>query len=626
MADVIQLLPENIANQIAAGEVIQRPASVVKELMENAIDAGSTDIKVVIKEAGKSLIQVTDNGCGMSETDAQISFARHATSKIRKAQDLFSIKTMGFRGEALPSIAAIAQMEMKTRRQIDELGIRIVIEGSEIKTKEPIQCNSGTTILVKNLFFNIPVRRNFLKSNNVELKHITDEFHRIALAHPDVFFSLHHNGKELYHLPPGNLRQRLTGILGGNSNKKLVPIFEDTDVVKLSGFVGKPEFSRKTRGEQWFFVNNRFIKSQNLHQSVMSAFENLLQKDTFPLYAIFIDLDPARIDINVHPTKQEIKFDDEKVVYNYLRVAIRHALGQHSVTPSLDFDQEMSFTRNPTNFMIQPPSNESGQSSSEKSYNFNLNNTSPDQYKNNLKNWEKIFQDLNVSAETEEEIEEKPILEDGLPAVTIESTWVDAAPQEPHLKLSPTQKKTPYQIHNTYIVSPIKTGFLLIDQQNAHERILYEAFLNMLQEQSPSTQQQLFPKTMHLSPENAALLKDILSEIKLLGFDVEEFGTNTFVINGVPALLKGSNEEIQLLEVLLDQYKSNLSFSLDINENIARSMAKSASIKKGQPLSVQEMQALIDKLFACELPFKSPSGKNCFITFSLEELSKRFEP
>ncbi len=623
MADIIQLLPENIANQIAAGEVIQRPASAVKELMENAIDAGSTEVKVVVKEAGKTLLQVIDNGCGMSEKDAQLSFSRHATSKIRNAVDLFSIKTMGFRGEALPSIAAVAQVELKTRRQTDELGVRVVIEGSEIKAKEPVQCPPGTNISVKNLFFNIPVRRNFLKSNNVELKHITDEFHRIALAHPDVFFSLHHNNKELYHLPPGNLRQRLTSILGANSNKKLVPVFEETDVVKLSGFVGKPEFARKTRGEQWFFVNNRFIKSQNLHQSVMNAFENLLPLDTYPLYAIFLDLNPSRIDINVHPTKQEIKFEDEKVVYNYLRVAIRHALGQHSITPSLDFEQEMSFTRNPTNFQQSTSSDSPDLGGHKKIRDFSPE--SPGNYKLNFKNWEKIFEDLNVIPE-----EDHPgyftVMNDELPPVTIESEWKYLHAPDTPLKLNPTQKKIPYQVHGIYIVSPIKSGLMIVDQQNAHERILYEAFYKVLEEQSPSTQQQLFPKTMHLSPENAALLIDILPEIKLLGFDVEEFGANTFVINGVPALLKKNKGEIQLLEILLEQYKSNLSLSLDIHENIARSMARSASIKRGQVLGVPEMQAIIDQLFACALPYKSPSGKNCFITFSLEELTKRFEP
>ena len=345
MADVIQLLPDSIANQIAAGEVIQRPASVVKELMENAIDAGSTSVKLVVKDAGKTLIQVIDNGSGMSETDARMCFERHATSKIRKANDLFSLVTKGFRGEAMASIAAIAQVEMRTRLEGQDLGTKIIIEGSEVKKQEACQSPQGSTISVKNLFYNVPARRKFLKSNPVEMRYIMDEFQRLAIAHSDIFFSLHHNNVELFHLPPGSLRQRVVGVLGTNTNKKLVPLKEDTEILNLSGFVGKPEFAKKTRGEQLFFVNNRFIKSSYLNHAVMTAYEELLPKDTFPLYVIFIEIDPTRIDINVHPTKQEIKFDDERLVYNYLKVAVRHSLGQYSIMPTLDFEQLPAFPR-----------------------------------------------------------------------------------------------------------------------------------------------------------------------------------------------------------------------------------------------------------------------------------------
>ncbi|MFT6320836.1 MAG: DNA mismatch repair protein MutL, partial [Granulosicoccus sp.] len=347
MADVIQLLPDSIANQIAAGEVIQRPASVVKELMENSIDAGSTQIKLIIKDAGKTLIQVIDNGCGMSETDARMSFERHATSKIREAKDLFAIKTMGFRGEAMASIAAIAQVEMKTRKHNEDVGVRLMMEGSEIKSQEPCQCNAGTSISIKNLFYNVPARRNFLKTTTVEMRHIIDEFQRVALANPDIFFSLHHNGTEVFHLPESNLRQRIVNIFGQHSNKKLVPVLEETEALSLEGFVGKPEFAKKTRGEQFFFVNRRFIKSGYLNHALMGAYEDVLAKDTYPLYVIFIEIDPARIDINVHPTKQEIKFDDERLVYNYLKVSVRHALGQYSITPTLDFDQEQILNNHP---------------------------------------------------------------------------------------------------------------------------------------------------------------------------------------------------------------------------------------------------------------------------------------
>ncbi len=626
MADVIQLLPDSIANQIAAGEVIQRPASVVKELMENAIDAGSTSVKLMIKDAGKTLIQVVDNGCGMSVTDARLSFERHATSKIRSAKDLFSIRTMGFRGEALASIASVAQVELKTKRQIDELGTRIMIAGSEIKSQEPCEGTSGTSISVKNLFFNIPARRNFLKSDNVEVKHITDEFQRVAMAHPDVFFSFHHNDNELFHLPPGNFRQRVAAVLGTNSNKKLVPVQEDTDVVKLKGFVGKPEFAKKTRGDQWFFVNNRFIKSSFLHQAVTSAFENLLPKDTHPLYVIFIEIDPSRIDINVHPTKQEIKFEDDKLVHNYLRVAIRHALGQHSITPSLDFDQETSFTAGSPR---QYPGNidrSTNFTSSTLADKISLESKSDrSRHDSNLANWEKLYEGLKQVDEEETATTSLfPSESIDLPAITIESEWTSPRTNEEKSNVHYVQS-APFQIHSTYIVSQIKSGFILIDQQNAHERILYEQFLKILNQQEPSTQQQLFPKTIILSVGDFELLKSILPEINLLGFDLQEFGKNTFVVNGLPSILVDKVDETQLIEALLEQYKQNLELRLDAKENISTAMAKSAAIKRGQTLTIEEMKSLIDQLFACELPFKSPSGKNCFITYGLDELAKRFD-
>lgn len=623
MADIIQLLPDAIANQIAAGEVIQRPASVVKELMENAIDAGSTSVKLIVKDAGKTLIQVIDNGCGMSETDARMSFERHATSKIRRAEDLFAIRTMGFRGEALASIAAIAQVEMRTRKHKDELGTRIVVEGSELIKQEPCQCPAGTSISVKNLFFNVPARRNFLKSNTVEMRHIMDEFQRVALAHPDLFFSLHHNSAELFHLPPGNLRQRVTGVLGSHTNKKLVPIKEETDIIRLEGYAGKPEFAKKTRGDQLFFVNGRFIKSGYLHHAVMGAYEGLLAADNYPLYVIFIDIDPAKIDINVHPTKQEIKFEDEKLVYNYLKVTVRHALGQHHITPTLDFEQEGSFSparippparRDVT--VDQPggakPSSGAGQ-------------TMPrpgELQKKNLQRWEDLYADLEEAAG--EELAAQVENSSGPAPITIESSFSEEKTlDDDHRGFSKSQKD-PYQVHAAYIVSHIKSGFLLIDQQAAHERILYERYLKILNEQAASSQQQLFPRTLELAPAEAATLKEILEKVNLLGFDIQTFGARTFVINGVPAELAGKKDETKVIETLLEQFRKNLDFKLDIQENIARSMARSAAIKRGQTLAAPEMQSLIDQLFACSLPFKSPNGRNCFITFELNELEKQF--
>ncbi|MEQ8705045.1 MAG: DNA mismatch repair endonuclease MutL [Phaeodactylibacter sp.] len=624
MADLIQLLPDAIANQIAAGEVIQRPASAVKELMENAIDAGATELKLVIKDAGKGLIQVIDNGCGMSETDARMAFERHATSKIRAAQDLFAIRTMGFRGEALASIAAIAQVEIKTRRHSDELGTRILIEGSEVKTQEPCQCPQGTTISIKNLFFNVPARRNFLKSNPVEMRHINDEFQRIAIANSDIFFSLHHNNNEVFHLPAGKLRQRLIGVFGNPSNKKLVPVAEETEVLRLNGYVGKPEFAKKTRGEQYFFVNNRYIKSNYLNHAVVSAYEELLPNGTYPLYVIFIDIDPRRIDINVHPTKQEIKFEDERLVYNYLRVAVRHALGQYNIMPSLDFEQDPTFSQSAP---IRPrPQQEStvnrtdaGGGSQKSAASGNPDETS--RHSSNLRHWQDVYEGLD-EFDTESSA---PALTEGRndEPLTLESDWQEE--QAPASGEQPQKKKSPTQLHNNYIITQIKSGLMLLDQQAAHERILYEQYLNVLAQQKSTTQKQLFPRTLSLPPADAALLKELLEPVNQLGFDIQEFGANTFVINGVPAELAGKQDDLQTIESLLEQYKSNQELNLGTHENIARAMARSAAIKKGKVLETNEMQTLIDQLFGCQIPYLSPSGRRCFITMELDELAKRFE-
>lgn len=633
MADVIQLLPDSIANQIAAGEVIQRPASVVKELMENSIDAGSTQIKLIVKDAGKTLIQVIDNGCGMSETDARMSFERHATSKIRAAKDLFAIKTMGFRGEAMASIAAIAQVEMKTRKHNEDIGVRLTIEGSEIKSQEPCQCNAGTSLSIKNLFYNVPARRNFLKTTTVEMRHIIDEFQRVALANPDIFFSLHHNGTEVFHLPESNLRQRIVNMFGQNSNKKLVPVLEETDALRLEGFVGKPEFAKKTRGEQFFFVNRRFIKSGYLNHALMGAYEDVLPKDTYPLYVIFIEIDPARIDINVHPTKQEIKFDDERLVYNYLKVSVRHALGQYSITPTLDFDQEQILNNHPLPSMSESRreanstpsflggtegSTSSGTTSGGERYetfSSKANNSPLDS--SNLQNWKKMYDGLDEFDQPQDEkIGDQPI--------TIESGMSEGNQLDDGGRSFSKDVKPLFQIHSTYIVSHIKSGYILVDQQSAHERILYERYLSMLNEKEAVTQKELFPRNITLNPADAEILKDLLPQINLLGFDIQEFGKDAFVIHGVPADLKSSQDEQKIIEQLLEQYKSNRDLDLNILENIARSMARSSAIKKGQSLTQEEMRGLVDQLFACAMPFTSPTGKKCFVTFELDELSKKF--
>lgn len=654
MADLIQLLPDAIINQIAAGEVVQRPASVVKELMENSIDAGAMGIKVIIKDAGKSLIQVIDNGSGMSVTDARMAFERHATSKIRQTEDLSYIRTMGFRGEAMASIAAVAQVELKTRRHADELGNKLVVEGSELKSTDPCQCVVGTNTMVKNLFYNVPVRRNFLKTNNVEMRHIIDEFLRIAIANPDVFFSLHHNNLEQYHLTGGNLRQRLVGIFGAASNGKLVPVGEETDILKISGFIGKPDFSKKSRGDQYIFVNDRFIKSSYLNHSILSAYDNLLPKEYFPFYCIFIDIDPQHIDVNVHPTKQEIKFEDEKLVYNYMKVSIRHALGQNSITPSLDFERDSAFA-----FEAGQPSSKAPTDfpdSMEKDQSHIANEFTSERDENNLENWEKIYQGLfgdegpvvNPSGAGSEfmgeQSSENQELDFGfgandpldLPSVFSESENSDEDQDQEPITLSSAsnddapakdenQSKKLFQLHSRYIGCQTKSGFMLIDQQAASERIMFERYLDLLEEQELSIQKKLFTTTIELNQGDAEVLKSILHEINLLGFEISDLGNNTFVIHGIPADMDAAVNEEDLVHGLIDQFKENQDLSVEYRENIAISMAYSSSIKKGKRLSIEEMKGLVDQLFACSMPFKSPRGNTCVISFDMDEIAALFE-
>ena len=596
MADIIHLLPDPIANQIAAGEVIQRPASAVKELLENAVDAGADEIRLIIKDAGKSLIQIIDNGCGMSPTDARMCFERHATSKIRSAEDLFAIRTMGFRGEALASIASIAQVEVKTKLWEEELGTRIVIEGFEFKSQEPCQCPNGTTISVKNLFYNVPARRNFLRSDSVELRHIIDEFQRIALAHPGIFFSLHHNSVEIFHLKKANLRQRIIHLFGNNYNEKLVPAEEKTSVSNIYGFIGKPDSAKKTRGEQFFFVNNRFIRSQYLHHAVMSVYQDLIPDNSFPLYVLFIDIDPKRIDVNVHPTKQEIKFDDERIIYTFIHAAVRHALAQYSITPTLDFEQDPTFANLPSFYKKQsdPEKNPA--------------------YKTLESKMNEIPAFPRTFLKTEKTDGEKfgPFQKEvRTPGLVWEETNDHTAPA--------------FQLHLQYIVTQIKSGFVVIDQQAAHERILYEKYLTRLHEKKHHTQQQLFPKTLQFSSADAAILNEILPDINHLGFDIQPFGKDSFVVHGIPAEFESVHEQ-QVIEDLIEQFKEDRQ-SMKVNrlDVIAATFAKSNAIRWGQQLNEKSMHSLIDELFACKTPYLSPAGTPVFITFTLEDLSKQFQ-
>lgn len=622
MANLIQLLPDHVANQIAAGEVIQRPASVIKELVENAIDAGSNEIKVVLKDAGRTLIQVIDNGCGMNEIDARMSFERHATSKIRSAEDIFKILTKGFRGEALASIAAIAQVELKTRQFDAELGTQIIIEGSQVKTQQPVSCTTGTSFAIKNLFFNTPARRNFLKSDTVELKHVLEEFLRVALVHNEVGFKLTHNESEIYNLPSGNMRQRVVSIFGKSFNEKLVPIEQETTLGNVNGFVCKPEHSKKTRGEQYLFVNKRFIKSNYLHHAIASAYADMIDQGSHPSYFIHLDVEPSSIDINIHPTKTEIKFQDEKSLYAIIHAAVKQSLGMYNVAPSLDFESITQFEISPIsrNTEIKMPeirvnpdynpfqtggSSGGGRSSSASS-------PSPKPQGNPAKDWEDL---LRVQREFQVPLEnEVKMMEE-------QTSLLPEEKEESEVK----SVGVCIQLNNAYIVSNIKSGLMMIDQQRAHERILFERFLKQLESQQPLTQNSLFPEQIELNPLDHALLLELAPSLEKAGLSIENFGNNTIVVNGLPAESNQLNAT-QFIESLLEQIKNNRADTrLENKEKVALSLAKSASIRSGKKLSQTEMEQLLHELFMCEIPHYTPKGKPVIVTFTREELAKKFD-
>jgi DNA mismatch repair protein MutL len=617
MSDIIQLLPDSVANQIAAGEVVQRPSSAVKELLENAIDAGATEITLLIKNAGKTLIQVIDDGKGMSITDARMAFERHATSKIKSADDLFALRTMGFRGEALASIAAISQVELRTKQTTDDLGTRLIIEGSVVDSQEPCSTSVGSNLSIKNLFFNVPARRNFLKSNPVETKHIIEEFYRVAMVHPSIACKMYAEGNELFNLSKGSFRQRIVGIFGDKYNQRLVPVEEVTDIVSVSGFVGKPEFAKKTRGEQYFFVNDRFIKSPYLNHAIQLAFDELITKDQHPSYFLKLEIDPARIDINIHPTKTEIKFEDERSIYAIIRTSVKQALGKYNIAPSIDFEQETSFTASHSiPDQVKVPTIDVNP-------NFNPFETTKkpprptvhgsfDYKKEKVEtNWQSLY--------TQQDFEkESPIFEQPEQEVTnIITSNLDEVPTQHNHKM--------VQLHQRYIMTQIKSGAVIIDQARAHERILYERFVKAFNEKNHASQRLLFPETIEFSPADFALMNGLIEEINQLGFEINEFGKNTFVVNAVPVELTESNLN-DLLEKLLDQFKlHNDDLKLDKRESLARSLAHNTAIKRGKLLHEEEMQNLIDELFACEIPNTLPNGKPIVITYSIDELDKRFQ-
>ncbi|WP_116126055.1 DNA mismatch repair endonuclease MutL [Lewinella sp. IMCC34183] len=612
--NLVHLLPDAIANQIAAGEVIQRPASVVKELVENAVDAGADEISLIVKDAGKTLIQVIDNGCGMSETDARMSLERHATSKLRTADDLFTLHTMGFRGEALASIVAIAQLELRTRRAPDELGTRLLVEGSEVTVQEPVAAPAGTSMAVRNLFYNVPARRNFLKSDSVEMRHIREEYIRIALAHPSIRFDLHVDDKLDLSLPAGNVRQRIIAVFGKKYRDLLVPVEESTDVLSISGYVGKPEAARKSKVGQFFFINERYIRSSYLHHAVTMAYDELLSKESYPFYVIFLEIDPARIDVNVHPTKQEIKFEDERLIYNYLKATIRHGLGRASIMPTIDFESDNPFSPSRTHLKPAHAPTDPDEALPSK-----MNRETPRtpsqnppsearRHANNLRNWEQLYNNLEVEVDTDT-------------GEVLQSRMG----REEETDTPPVHGRAPYQLHQRYIVSAIKSGWLLVDQQAAHERILYENFLRTLREKPAASQTSLFPQTLDLPHVEAELMASLLPQLNQLGFDLEAFGGGSFIVRGIPAELAGRNNELELLEQLLQQYKSNVDLASGGHERLARTLARAAATKRGTPLDDAEMRSLIDRLFACTNSRTAPNGRRCYVRYELEEVERLFD-
>lgn len=591
MSNIIKLLPDSVANQIAAGEVIQRPASAVKELLENSVDAEATEIHLVIKDAGKTLIQVTDNGCGMSAIDIRMCFERHATSKITKADDLFSIHTLGFRGEAMASIAAIAQVEIKSRPKGDELGSCLRIEGSKVVNQEPCACPFGTTIMVKNLFFNVPARRNFLKSYNAETRHILEEFNRVALINPKISFTLEHNGKTVYNLVKGSLKSRIVAIFGKVYDQRLLPVSQKTDILNIDGFILKPEFAKKTRGEQYFFVNQRYIKHAYLNHAVTNAFSELLPGDSFPSYFINIEIDPSDIDINIHPTKTEVNFKDAKYVYAVLQAAVKQSVGMHNLTPTIDFDVDPSIEaafQNPAKGIVKQPEIKVNPDYNpfETDKNFSYRESSHFKRDKSVQNWEKLFTTGSGASKKPEPL----------------GTSNGITDQQGH------NPDSFFQVQRKFIVCNVRSGMMLIHQQKAHERILYEKFLKQMEGKDQPSQQQLFPVEIHFSPEDASIATELTDFLKTLGFMFETDSTNRFVVKGIPADLTDDNIQLSLEKIIEDYKKQSTELGKDKSIRLAKAMATRFSIRPGESLTKEEMADLFDRLFACQFPEQAPDG------------------
>ena len=589
MSEIIQVLSDAVANQIAAGEVIQRPASVVKELMENSVDAGASNIAVLIKDAGKTLIQVIDNGSGMSETDAERCFERHATSKISRAEDLFSITTCGFRGEALASMAAVAEVNLKTRRKADELGTQVRIAGSRLDAKESVQAPAGSNFQIRNLFYNIPARRKFLKGDQTELRHIINAFNHVALTHPEISFTLTHNQTEIFRLPVSNLRQRIIGVFGKSINASLIPLESETSLITIHGFIGKPEHARRTYGEQFFFVNNRYIKHPYFHKAVINGYDQILAADHIPSYFIFFTVDPSRIDVNIHPSKTEVKFEDEQAVWQILLASVKKSIGKNNLSPSLDFDREGVIdipVLSKDTEIRQPGIDTNPAFNPFEGENTYERKSSTPYLDERFEGWEQLFE----------------------PASEIQAG---------------SQKKL--QIRNKYILSAVKSGVMVIDQRRAHERILYERMLDALAEHKPLAQQSLFPETISLNAEDYQVCLEMMASMEQLGIDIRDLGNNTVVAHGFPSDMKPA-EAKDTVEQMIEQYKSfQVLDDTEQAERVSRAAAKASAIHYGTPLSDLEMQELIDQLFACSNPNYTPSGALIVKILGLEELDAHFK-
>ncbi len=610
MPDVIQLLPESVANQIAAGEVIQRPASAVKELLENSIDAGATDIKLYIKDSGRALIQIVDNGCGMSLTDARLAFERHATSKIREANDLFAIRTLGFRGEALASIAAVAQVQLKTRRYEDELGTMVEIQGATFKNQSPCSCPAGTSIAVRNLFFNVPARRNFLKSNTAEFRHIIEEFQRVALVHPDTSFSLFNNDRPIFVLQATNLKQRIVNMMGNHFLNRLIQVEEKNQEASITGFIGKPEFAKKTRGEQFFFVNKRFIRNPYLHHALDSAYNELIPDDSHPVYFIYLDVDPETIDINIHPTKTEVNFRYNQVIYSILKASVKKALGKFSLAPVLDFDKEQGIDIPPLPPGYTP---KQPQIKIDPDYNPFKQHTGSGQFQAQLPvgdHWKSLYKSESPSQ----------------PSLILRTHATEGLKQDVEENIFPSHgNNLLMQLNDRFIVTRVKSGLMIIDQHCAHQRILYDRLMEKLAHNQQGSQQNMFPQTIHFSPANADILREISPQLQILGYDIEPLGINTFVLSGVPS--DTDNEPAgELLEKIIDNYKKNLvDLKSDKKTNLARSMARQLAIKPGKILKNEEMMEIVNQLFASKAPEIAPDGSPTLRIITLNEINKRFQ-